>query len=223
MAGIKDGRSNNWIFVLYPESAPDNWRDIIDDTMIEWVESPIHDKDIWPTGEPKKAHYHITLIYPSNKSYLQVSELVQEQLKQPRPEICHTVRGSIRYMVHKDHPDKAQYNWSDIKCHGGADLNDLCLPNYSERLQIQKEIIEFIDDNGIVELNQIVRFARKMDRDDWMHILTNVSTMFFTAYINSIRNMNKDISAITDSIYTKIKSEVLKEYLKESKLGAEGE
>ena len=34
-----DNRARNWSLVVYPESAPENWRDILDDYHIPWVES----------------------------------------------------------------------------------------------------------------------------------------------------------------------------------------
>ena len=37
----KDGRTRNWNVIVYPESAPENWRQIIDDLHIEWAESPL--------------------------------------------------------------------------------------------------------------------------------------------------------------------------------------
>lgn len=52
-----------WAFVLYPESAPENWKEILQQTGLSCCVSPLHDKDINPTGEPKKAHYHIILCY----------------------------------------------------------------------------------------------------------------------------------------------------------------
>ncbi|MES5113939.1 Rep family protein, partial [Lactobacillus gasseri] len=42
----KLGRVRNWTIIVYPESAPKNWRDIIDSTHVTWVEGPIHDKDV---------------------------------------------------------------------------------------------------------------------------------------------------------------------------------
>lgn len=49
------GRTRSWTFILYPESAPENWREILNDLFIQWVESPLHDKDIDEgTGELKK-------------------------------------------------------------------------------------------------------------------------------------------------------------------------
>lgn len=186
MAG-KDGRSSNWNFILYPESAPDNWVDIINETRIEWVCSPLHDKDVDPTGEVKKAHYHITLLYPSNKSFEQVVGLVVHDLKQPIPVKCQSVKGSIRYMVHKDNPDKFQYDWNDIKCYGGADLQSLCQPTSSERLALLKEILAFCSDNAISELCDLVDICILNEYNDWLSVICNYNTLVISKHIDSIR------------------------------------
>ena len=50
-SGNKEVRTRNWTIVVYPDSAPDNWRTILDDFHIEWIESPLHDNDINGDGE----------------------------------------------------------------------------------------------------------------------------------------------------------------------------
>ncbi len=180
----QEKRSSNWNFILYPESAPANWRDIIDETRIEWVESPIHDKDINPDGEIKKTHYHITLLYPSLKSFEQVEELTKS-LNATIPMKCLSVKGSIRYMVHKDHPDKYQYSWDEIKCHGGVSISDLIKPTATERLQIQEDILEFIRDNDIFEFSDLLDCCTLMQKKDWTDICLNYSTISINAYIRS--------------------------------------
>ena len=42
----KDRRARSWSWIVYPESAPDNWRQLLDETGEKWIESPLHDKDI---------------------------------------------------------------------------------------------------------------------------------------------------------------------------------
>ena len=64
----KDVRARTWTFILYPESAPENWRDILDGYHIPWVESPLHDRDVNPDGTVKKAHRHIILLCAGKKS-----------------------------------------------------------------------------------------------------------------------------------------------------------
>ena len=54
-------KKRNWAFVLYIESAPSNWLDILIKSGLSFAVSPYHDKDINPDGEVKKAHYHIIL------------------------------------------------------------------------------------------------------------------------------------------------------------------
>ena len=193
---IPERRSRNWNFVLYPESAPENWRDIIDETRIEWVESPLHDMDIDPTGEPKKAHHHITLLYPSDKSWEQVKEIVCDLLFQPIPVKCQSVKGSIRYMVHKDNPDKYQYNWADIVCHGGADLAALCAPTNTERTIILKDIMTFVSDNNITEFCDLINMCLATGRDEWFQVICNYNTLVISAHIRSIRYKTLDLGEI---------------------------
>ena len=187
---VIDDRTRNWNFILYPESAPDNWRDMIDETHIEWIESPLHDKDIDPTGEQKKAHHHVTLLFPTNQSYRQVKELT-DSLNAPIPIKCKSVKGSIRYMVHKDNPDKYQYFWNDIVCHGGADLSDLCAPTATERMQIQQDILSYIRDNNIIEFADIVDYACLNGLDDWLNVMLNYSTLSINAYVRSRRHKSE--------------------------------
>ncbi|WP_438765663.1 Rep family protein, partial [Enterococcus sp. AZ186] len=88
----KDDRTRNWTCVIYPESAPENWREILDDMCIPWVESPLHDKDVNPDGEIKKSHWHVLLMFGSNKSYEQVKEITSK-LNAPNPQKCANARG----------------------------------------------------------------------------------------------------------------------------------
>lgn len=58
----KDTRVRNWSWIVYPESAPENWRQLLDETGEKWIESPLHDKDInETTDEIKKPHWHIII------------------------------------------------------------------------------------------------------------------------------------------------------------------
>ena len=49
-------KKRNWAFVLYPESAPEDWRERLQQTGLQCCVSPLHDKDVNDTGGPKKAH-----------------------------------------------------------------------------------------------------------------------------------------------------------------------
>ena len=65
----KDKRSNKWAFLIYQESAPKNYLDILEEMHIPFVLSPWHDKDInKETGEFKKAHKHGNVIKLRNSN-----------------------------------------------------------------------------------------------------------------------------------------------------------
>jgi hypothetical protein len=183
----KDTRTRNWTIVLYPESAPENWREIIDDMHIEWIESPLHDKDINATGEPKKPHWHVLLMFGGVKSYEQVKELT-DALNAPIPERCHNAKAMVRYMVHMDNPEKAQYSQSDIKAHGGVDLAELLRPSSSERYSIISDMIEFVKDNMIIEFQDLMDYARVNEFETWFPLLCDNSAYVVNQYIKSQRH-----------------------------------
>ena len=186
----KDSRCRNWTIIIYPESAPENWRDILDEEHIEWIESPLHDKDINATGETKKEHYHILLLFGGVKSYDQVLEFVKS-LNCPIPTRCHNAKALVRYMAHLDNPDKAQYNILDIKAHGGVDVAELLRPSSSERYTIIKEMLEFVKENCIIEFQDLIDYAYNLHFDDWFPLLCDNSAFIIVNYIKSCRHREK--------------------------------
>lgn len=180
-------RTRNWMVVVYPESAPENWREYMDELQIEWVESPLHEFDTNATGEVKKAHWHLLLMFGGVKTYEQVLEVVQP-LNCPAPQKCLSVKGCVRYMVHLDNPEKHQYSVSDIKAHGGVDLADLLRPNSSERYALINDMFDYVKDNGIVEFQDLVDYARHEHFEDWFPLLCDNSAYVVGQYIKSQRH-----------------------------------
>ena len=57
-------RTRNYSSIIYPESAPKNWLEILEDYHIEAIISPLHQYDInEKTGELKKEHYHVIILF----------------------------------------------------------------------------------------------------------------------------------------------------------------
>lgn len=74
---IKEKRSNKWAFLIYEESVPSNYLEILESIHVPFILSPWHNKDVnSTTGEIKKSHKHGALFFESLKSYSQVSELI---------------------------------------------------------------------------------------------------------------------------------------------------
>ena len=56
-------KGRNWAFIVYPDSLPVNYEEIITNTGLPMAFSPLHDKDLNATGEAKKPHYHVICYY----------------------------------------------------------------------------------------------------------------------------------------------------------------
>lgn len=194
MADKRNNRTRNWTIVIYDESAPKNWRLMLDERHIEWVESPLHDKDINADGSLKKPHRHILLMFGGVKSYEQVLDFVQF-LNCPIPQRCHNAKALVRYMAHLDNPDKVQYSVSDIKGHGGVDIAEMLRPTSSERYSLIKEMIAYIKDNEIVEFQDIFDYASQERFDDWFPLLCDNSAFIINQYIKSLRHRDKRYSS----------------------------
>jgi hypothetical protein len=183
-------RARNWCAVVYPDSAPENWKEILDNLNIKWACSPLHDKDIDDDEQLKKAHWHIVICYGGNKSFEQVKEDLSE-LNCPIPQICRDVRSSVRYFIHKDHPHKFQYQVSTIECYGGFDISDVFNPTKSEKTEIFREIITFIRDNDIQEFFDLMNYAMDERSGDWFPLLTESGSLMLREYIKSNRHRKR--------------------------------
>lgn len=62
-----ENRARNWTAIIYPESIPENYEQILSDIKVPIIISPLHDKDKKEDGTLKKPHYHIVLLYSSKK------------------------------------------------------------------------------------------------------------------------------------------------------------
>ena len=106
----KEVKKREWTFVLYPESAPSDWRDIIRQRGLVAAASPLHDKDINADGTPKKPHHHIIVVYDGPTTFSNVSALSVGELNGTIPKVLDSPRGMYTYFTHEDNPEKAQYN-----------------------------------------------------------------------------------------------------------------
>lgn len=186
MASKKSIKKRNWAFVLYPESAPSDWLEHLKLSGLMGAISPLHDKDINADGQPKKAHYHIILVYAGPTSFNVVNALC-ESLNQPIPQALESVRGYYRYLTHKDNPDKVQYDDNDIVTFGGFDYRDYVDMTKSEVLGYIKQIQALIRETDIYEYADLIDFLLDNDMFDCYDVATS-HTLFFGKYIDSRRN-----------------------------------
>ena len=184
----KDKRSNKWAFLIYQESAPENYLDVLEEMHIPFVLSPWHDKDVnKESGEFKKAHKHGVLFFESLKSYTQVSELLTEKLHTPsHVEVVMSPKGMYDYFIHAENPDKTLYNMDEIEYGCGFDLNQFLVSNNND--QFLSAVIDIIEEHNFTEFNNLVRYAR-VENLSLLNLIID-KTYFFAKYLDSRRHSN---------------------------------
>lgn len=179
-------KKRNWAFVLYPESAPADWIERLQLTGLQCAVSPLHDCDIDPTGEPKKAHYHIILCYSGPTSYNVVKQLT-DSLNQPIPQALEQVRGYYRYLTHKDNPEKFQYDESNILTINGFNIADYVELTKSEVIEVKKRLQQLIIHLDLFEYSDFMDYLLENDLSLEYDVASS-NTYFFEKYISSRRN-----------------------------------
>lgn len=182
----KNVKKRNWAFVLYPKSAPKNWRERLQETGLQCAVSPLHDKDVDPTGEAKKAHYHVILTYSGPTSYNVVKSLT-DSLNQPIPQALEQVKGYYRYFTHKDNPEKAQYDEREITTINGFNIADFSELTRSEVSEIKKLLQSLIRKFDIREYSDLMDYLQDEEMNLEYEVASN-NTYFFDKYIASRRN-----------------------------------
>ncbi|HEM5075056.1 TPA: replication protein [Streptococcus suis] len=182
----KEKRSNKWAFLLYQESAPENYLEILEEMRAPFVLGPWHDKDVnRQTGEFKKSHKHGALFFDSLKSYSQVSELLTEKLNTPsHVEIVMSPKGMYNYFIHAENPDKTPYKLEDIESGCGFELDKFLLNNTNDLFLAT--IIDLIEEYNFTEFKTLVNYAR--DNEPMILSLIVDKTYFFAKYLDSRRH-----------------------------------
>ena len=193
-------KKRNWTFVLYPESAPTDWKEQLKLTGLMCAISPLHDKDLNPTGEAKKAHYHILLVYSGPTTYNSVAKFTAS-LNATIPQPLESVRGMYRYFSHKDNPEKYQYDEADIITVNGFNIADLVELSKSEVNEIKANILRLIREIDIIEYADLIDFLTDNEMLTEYDVAVN-NTFFFNSYIASRRN---SYSRVQDTVKNKRK------------------
>lgn len=185
-----------WGFVVYPESLPLNYTDIIRNTGLPMAFSPLHDKDLNPTGEEKKPHFHVICYYENPTTLSNVYENVCKPLNATIPLKLESMRGMYRYHLHLDNPEKYQYDDRDREFFNGFDVSKVNELTSTEELKILKEIFQFIRDNDISEFSDLIILLTDNDFSDMFEVATKKHSVIST-FITSRRNKNREFTKNT--------------------------
>lgn len=177
------GRTRNYYSVVYPESAPDGWLEILQSQFIPAFISPLHDSDINDDKTPKKAHYHVLLMFDSVKTKEQ-AKAVFEQIGGVGCDVVQSVRGYARYLCHLDNPEKHQYDIRDVKCLGGADYQSI-INLVTDKYKAIREMIAYCKSNGVYEFCDLFEYSAE-NREDWFRILCDSGAYVIKTFLTSL-------------------------------------
>lgn len=144
-------KGRHFWYVVYPESAPEDWIEQLKQTGLAFCISPLHDKDKNPDETNKKAHYHVIISWGNSTTYKSARALCDTILHCPRPQILKNVTGAYRYHQHKDNPEKYQYEEPSKTYNGWERPLDS-----SEVAEIKKEIHKLIYVEDIQEYGELL-------------------------------------------------------------------
>lgn len=175
-------RTRNYACMVYLDSGKPNFKEIISDAKIPCFISPLHDRDLNPTGEPKKPHYHVLVMFDSVKTEKQAREFF-ESFGGLGCEVVSSCRAYARYLCHLDNPEKAHYNISDVCQFGGSDYKTQ-ISTMADKDRAIDEMIDFVVNNNIIAFFQLALYARD-NREDWNDALKNGCSYYIKEFIKS--------------------------------------
>lgn len=175
-------KTRNYACIVYPESAPENWQQLLAENFVPAFISPLHDKDINPTGELKKPHYHVMIMFDNTKVPEQAMEIFS-LIGGVGCEIVKSLRGYARYLCHLDNPEKVQYSVDDVRSLCGSDYHGVIGLAVDKYKAIQ-EMLDFCEVNNIFSFYHLLLYARS-ERFDWFRILCDCGTIIMRNYLKS--------------------------------------
>lgn len=179
---MASNRARNFACVVYPESAPENWRDLLIGCFVPAFVSPLHDQDVDPQNQSKKPHYHVMIMFDGLKTNEQVQQ-VFDLIGGVGCEVVKSIRGYARYLCHLDNPEKAQYSPDEVTCYCGSDyVGTIGLS--TDKYHAIQEMMDFVDAHDIVSYSDLLRYSARQ-RSDWFRILCDNGTLVMKEYLKS--------------------------------------
>lgn len=182
-------KKRNWTTIVYPDSAPEDWLEQLQQTCICGAVSPLHDKDIDPDGNIKKPHYHVLLCWDGPITYKCAEEFTKNYLSGVLMKPVESIRGMYRYLTHEDNPEKHLYDKKDIILLNGFDPESV-LSNSDESI-IADRVIQIINDKNIRYYHDLIDYLRCNGLEEEKHVAMS-KIFLFNSYLNSMRFKKRD-------------------------------
>lgn len=176
-ATTKNKKSRYWAFLVYPDSAPENWEDYLQGLRYCHCR---HNLDVFKdTGEIKKDHRHVIISFDGPTTFNVVKELT-DSLNSPIPQPVRSLRGAIRYLIHADNKDKHHYNREDIVSVGmDQEIEQAFAAKKSddekkmERVRNWEKVMDIINDQRLTSWKELDKVLKKLGDPDLIDYTAN--------------------------------------------------
>ena len=166
-----------WSFIVYPESAPEDWKQKLRQTGCELAISPLHDKDVWDhdspeeideetgevieekgshykAGDRKKAHWHCIIKFDKSISFKEANDIIRNITYGPYAQKCMSLKGQYEYFIHLNNPEKYQYEKDEIEKYN----NFIIEATQADRIILIDEIGRTINEQKFINIEQLRKF-----------------------------------------------------------------
>jgi hypothetical protein len=178
-------RARNYATTVYPDSVPVGWNTILTEHKIPALISPLHANDINPDGTPKKAHWHVIIMFENVKTEAQARE-VFDTIGGVGIETIKSLRAYARYLCHLDHPEKAQYKTDYVISLCGADYQAI-IALESDKLNVLREMRTWCKDTQTTSYATLLEHA-EIHHPTWYRVLClQGGSPFIDRYLKSLK------------------------------------
>lgn len=167
-----------WGTIVYPDSAPADWLELLEGLHIPCYVSPLHDKD---DGKP---HFHVFMIFEGQKSR-NVFRNIIAVFGGVGAELVHHKTAYLMYLCHLATDDKHTYDKADVRTLSGALAYEEAIQEMeTSKYNVIDEMIAWCYDNSCSYFAELVNYAREFRRD-WFKVLVDKNCYLIWQYIRS--------------------------------------
>ncbi len=179
-----------WQYIVYPDSAPENWRENLEQLGVKFAVSPLHDKDKNLTSEGiqlKKAHWHVIVVWKNPTTWQNAIRIAEGLENSVVPFPCLDIRNRYDYFTHKNDLDelKHKYDEKDIEHHNGFCLSELTSLTGGEVGNLMLELTNICRENCITEYSDLIFYCIDNQMFDALDVAQH-HTIYFTALCKGI-------------------------------------
>lgn len=173
------------VFEVYPESAPEDWRERLRESHGSYAISPLH------TPEDGKPHYHVIYKHGNSSTLKGMASVIPADVPaNGHVELCGAPRNYQRYLCHMDDLDKQQWAADPrdlIETMGGFPLDLTRDFSPAERAEQRRRVMGIVRDNGLTEYADLLEALDDVGEYDLLDYAWN-HTVALDAYLRSRRH-----------------------------------